>query len=405
MKPETQDGSKFDKHMIFIIALICLSGLFYARSLFAQEIELVASASAEVSAPADVSTPAEASVDATNTEPDNDFNSICANTTEWFCNAVASFTQQNNADVASLTLETSVEATIEPEPADDSNEILAWFNKGLRAYCAMNQAGIIASETVSVEVTQSAEVQVFYMILDFSKQIIKDSHFDDVKEFFKSAYEAFNTAATLDLPAEVDLRAVKDLNQSFRFTFSSKMMDFQSSCATITPGLLKEEVWSPDYRSLVVVPEKMKLGTEYTITIATATLNAEGFPLSEATVIHFSTFSPEPASITMVTPLDNAVGVATGATIILHFSKDIIWDPDYSPASFSVYNESTMQYVPLCPITAYNKKTLALIPENDLDIESKYSVNILSGIKTYVEEVDEDQPEVASATFYFSTSY
>lgn len=405
MKPETQDGSKFDKHMIFIIALICLSGLFYARSLFAQEIELVASASAEVSAPADVSTPAEASVDATNTEPDNDFNSICAKTAEWFCNAVASFTQQNHADVASLTLETSVEATIEPEPADDSNEILAWFNKGLRAYCAMNQAGMIASETVSVEVTQSAEVQVFYMILDFSKQIIKDSHFDDVKEFFISANEAFNTTASLDLPVEVDLKAVKDLNQSFRFTFSSRMMDFQSSCATITPGLLKEEVWSPDYRSLVVVPEKMKLGTEYTITIATATLNAEGFPLSEAPVIHFSTFSPEPASITMVTPLDNAVGVATGATIILHFSKDIIWDPDYSPASFSVYNESTMQYVPLCPITAYNKKTLALIPENDLDIESKYSVNILSGIKTYVEEVDEDQPEVASATFYFSTSY
>ena len=172
MKPETQDGSKFDKHMIFIIALICLSGLFYARSLFAQEIELVASASAEVSAPA------EASVDATNTEPDNDFNSICANTTEWFCNAVASFTeQQNQADVASLTLEASVEATIEPEPADDSNEILAWFNKGVSAYYAMNQAGMIASETVSVEVTQSAEVQVFYMILDFSKQIIKDSHF------------------------------------------------------------------------------------------------------------------------------------------------------------------------------------------------------------------------------------
>ena len=395
MKFDKHDKSRFKKHMIFIIALLCLCGLLYARSLFAQEIELVASDSSEVSA----------SVNVTDSELDNDCNSICDKTAEWFCNAVASFTQQNNADVASLTLETSVEATIEPEPADDSNEILAWFNKGLRAYCAMNQAGMIASETVSVEVTQSAEVQVFYMILDFSKQIIKDSHFDDVKEFFKSAYETFNTAATLDLPAEVDLQAVKDLNQSFRFTFSSKMMDFQSSCATITPGLLKEEVWSPDYRSLVVVPEKMKLGTEYTITIATATLNAEGFPLSEATVIHFSTFSPEPASITMVTPLDNAVGVATGATIILHFSKDIIWDPDYSPASFSVYNESTMQYVPLCPITAYNKKTLALIPENDLDIESKYSVNILSGIKTYVEEVDEDQPEVASATFYFSTSY
>ncbi len=267
----------------------------------------------------------------------------------------------------------------------------------------------IASGTFSIEHIQasnaSATESVFESVIRNSRQIFENSYFNIVREAFKTKEEIFSTEVKLELAPEIDLNSVKDLNQSFIFTFPCQMMDFQSSCATITPGLIKEETWSSDYKSLLVVPEKMKIGTEYTLTLATATLNAQGYPLKEAAVIHFKTFSPEPASITMVTPQNNAVNVGTGSTIILHFSKDIIWDSDYSPASFSVYNESSMQYVPLCPITAFNQKTLALIPENDLDIDSKYSVNVSEGIKTYVEGIDEGQPEVASATFTFSTSY
>lgn len=267
----------------------------------------------------------------------------------------------------------------------------------------------IASGTFSIEHIQasnaSATESVFESAIRNSRQIFENSYFNIVREAFKTKEEIFAAAAELDLPPEIDLKAVKNLNQSFKFKFPCQMMEFQSSCATITPGLIKEEVWSSDYKSLVVIPEKMKMGTEYTITLATATLTFEGYPLKEAAVINFTTYSPEPASITMITPMNNAKNVATGATIILSFSKEIIWDPDYSPASFSVYNESSMQYVPLCPITAFNKKTLALIPENDLDIDSKYSVNVFEGIKTFVEDVDEGQPEVASATFTFSTSY
>lgn len=328
---------------------------------------------------------------------------ILEQTEKWFKDAIASFSVSEKNEVAPL-LDETIDISLNQENNTKFDEIIEWFKKGL------------ASEPISVDIAQSSIVDepsaLSKVIHCFNRLLDSICNREEIEKIYKRIYKTCNldivfldTCARLEMPAEVELNSIKDLRQNFRFVFPCTMMDFQSACATITPGLIKEEIWSPDYRSLVVVPEKLKMSTEYTLTLATATLNADGLPLKEAAVIHFTTFSPEPASVTMVTPFNNAVDVATGATIILHFSKDIIWDPDYSPASFSVYNESTMQYVPLCPITAYNKKTLALIPENDLDIESKYSVNILSGIKTYVEEVDEEQPEVASATFYFSTSY
>lgn len=328
---------------------------------------------------------------------------ILEQTEKWFKDAIASFSVSEKNEVAPL-LDETIDISLNQDNNTKFDEIIEWFKKGL------------ASEPISVDIAQSSIVDepsaLSKVIHCFNRLLDSICNREEIEKIYKRIYKTCNldivfldTCARLEMPAEVELNSIKDLRQNFRFVFPCTMMDFQSACATITPGLIKEEIWSPDYRSLVVVPEKLRMSTEYTLTLATATLNADGLPLKEAAVIHFTTFSPEPASVTMVTPFNNAVDVATGATIILHFSKDIIWDPDYSPASFSVYNESTMQYVPLCPITAYNKKTLALIPENDLDIESKYSVNILSGIKTYVEEVDEDQPEVASATFYFSTSY
>ena len=217
------------------------------------------------------------------------------------------------------------------------------------------------------------------------------------------ATECDYTLVELKSPSIAVLNEIKDLNPVFEFNFSRTMMDFQNYCATITPGIIKEQFWSNDNRTLTVVPETLNIGTSYELTIATSTLNIDGFPLKTASVICFSTYYPEPASVTMVTPKDNSLEVSPESTIILYFSKEIIWE-DASPASFSVYNESAMHEVSLRPVAlSANHKTLALIPENDLEIESIYSVNILSGIKTYVDDMEEGQPEVATATFIFST--
>lgn len=179
-----------------------------------------------------------------------------------------------------------------------------------------------------------------------------------------------------------------DPNIDFKITFDDSMdKEAVIKNLSVSPTVSVKPSWENDDKTLILSHDPLAKDTDYTLTLAKGATTINGGALNEDAVFRFHTAGP--LKVLESSPAGGATNIAVKTTVKLTFDQDV-------PSSIA-------DHLVISPHVPGKKnvsgKTLELIPDSPLSMETRYSVTLTKGAQS-----EYGLPNTSDETFDFTTT-